>query len=158
MAKAIVLSLLSSLTVQTFFILFIVFLIAVKIWQQPKNLPPGPWGFPIFGALPRMGRKPYLVAQKWWMKYGDIYSLYMGSRLCVVLNGVEVMKECLVKQGDRFSGRPWNYFKKITGGTGMVFKIYNNNNNKFGSNQGKKINFLKVLYQQGFWREILVLC
>ena len=45
--------------------------------------------------------------------------MYMGSRLVVVINGVDAMKECFLKQGDNFNGRPWMYFKKVTNNTGM---------------------------------------
>ncbi len=46
--------------------------------------------------------------------------MYMGSRLVVVVNGVEAMKECFIKQGETFSARPWNYFKKLTKNKGKA--------------------------------------
>ena len=110
---------------QTFLVLVTVFLLAVKVVQwlrSPGNLPPGPLGFPVLGVLPRMGPKPYLTIQRWWREYGDLVCVRMGSRLVVIVNGVEMMRECFVKQGDVFSGRPWNYFKKLTKNKGKGFR------------------------------------
>ena len=39
--------------------------------------------------------------------YGDIFTLYLGSRRVVVLNGYDVIKEALLgKHGRILSGRP----------------------------------------------------
>jgi hypothetical protein len=81
-------------------------------------LPPGPWGLPVVGVLPLMGSRPYLTVQRWWDQYGDVVSVYMGSRLVLIVNGVETMKECFIRQADVFSGRPDNYFKRVTKGKG----------------------------------------
>ncbi len=50
--------------------------------------------------------------------------MYMGSRLVVVVNGVEAMKECFIKQGETFSARPWNYFKKLTKNKGKGVRLF----------------------------------
>ena len=113
--------LLGYLNVTVGLVFIIAFLLTAYLYscvRRPKGLPPGPSGLPILGVIPLMGKRPYLTIQKWWGMYGDVYSMYMGSRLVIVLNGIEIMKECLVKQGDKFSARPWNYFKKLTKNTG----------------------------------------
>ena len=113
--------LLGYLNVTVGLVFIIAFLLTAYVYscvRRPKGLPPGPSGLPILGVIPLMGKRPYLTIQKWWGMYGDVYSMYMGSRLVIVLNGIEIMKECLVKQGDKFSARPWNYFKKLTKNTG----------------------------------------
>ncbi len=112
-----------SVDAQAVLVLLAIFLLAYNLIQWATcpcraNLPPGPRGIPILGVLPFLGKKPYLTIQRWWRQYGDVYSMYMGSRLVVVLNGIDVMRECFVKKGDSFLGRPWNYFKKLTGNTG----------------------------------------
>ena len=102
-----------------FLLVFIIALEAVDYWKKRHiKLPPGPWGVPILGVLPLMGKKRHVKAQQWWEKYGDVYSAYFGSRLVVVINGIEAMKECFIKQADTFSDRPMNYFKKLTRNTG----------------------------------------
>ena len=39
-------------------------------------------------------------------KYGDVFSLMLGNRLVVVLNGVDAIQEAIVKQSIAFAGRP----------------------------------------------------
>ncbi len=109
-----VFSLLDTWTVTVFLLVFVGVLMIISYMRAPGNLPPGPRGVPVMGVIPFMGKKPYLQIQAWWRQYGDVYSMYMGSRLVMVVNGIEAMKECFIRQGDNFSGRPWNYFKKLT--------------------------------------------
>ena len=37
----------------------------------------------------------------------------------IVVNGVDAMKECFVRQGEYFAGRPDSYLKKLTKSKGM---------------------------------------
>ena len=39
-------------------------------------------------------------------KYGDVFSLMLGNRLVVVLNGVDAIQEAMVKHSKAFAGRP----------------------------------------------------
>lgn len=92
---------------------------AKQFWDtRHMKLPPGPRGMPFLGVLPLMGKKRHATIQKWWEQYGDVFSMYMGSKLVIVINGLEAYKESFVKQADTFSGRPNNYFKKITDNSG----------------------------------------
>ncbi len=56
-----------SINMQTALVLITVFLLMFKIVSYVRdiswNLPPGPRGVPILGALPFMGKKPYLTIQ-----------------------------------------------------------------------------------------------
>ena len=53
-----------------------------------------------------LDKDPRTQFRAWRRQYGDVFSLYLGGRLVVVLNGFPVIKEALVKFGDVFSDRP----------------------------------------------------
>ena len=111
----------------------LIFVTVLLLWTfvsqnlKRRSLPPGPTGVPVLGVLPRLRRKPYLTIQKWWGEYGDVFSLYMGQRFCIVINGVDAMKECFVTQSDVFSARPWNFFKKVTKNKGQLATLITHN-------------------------------
>nr|KAG5689227.1 hypothetical protein BaRGS_014883 [Batillaria attramentaria]KAG5689232.1 hypothetical protein BaRGS_014888 [Batillaria attramentaria] len=88
----------------------VVLLLSLLLWLYPRqssHLPPGPgFALPLLGHLHLMGKDPLATFRKWRRQYGDIFSLYMGRQLTVVLNGHKVIKEALVKQADVFSDRP----------------------------------------------------
>lgn len=89
-----------------FFVVLLLFCTTYWYYATPKNLPPGPLGLPIVGYLPFMGKRPDKTITNLGKKYGSIFSMYLGSRLVVVLHGYDAIKEAFVKQADIFSGRP----------------------------------------------------
>ena len=51
-------------------------------------------------------------------KYGDIFTVYMGTERVVVINGYDTIKTCLTKTGGVFDGRPekiWKDFSELKG-------------------------------------------
>ncbi|KAH9489495.1 Cytochrome P450 2C3 [Bulinus truncatus] len=68
--------------------------------------------------------------KKWHKQCGDIFSVYMGPKMMVVLNGYDLIKETLMKRGEDFSDRPFNVMDIITkqpgvgigGSSGHVWK------------------------------------
>lgn len=48
------------------------------------------------------------ITLKFAERYGIVYSLYIGTRPAVVLNGLKAIKEALVTKSAVFSGRPGN--------------------------------------------------
>ncbi|XP_025098452.1 cytochrome P450 2U1-like [Pomacea canaliculata] len=76
--------------------------------RRPARAPPGPWlAVPLLGHLLLLMKKDTLEQfAAWRRQYGDVFSLYLGSRLVVVLNGYKVLKEALVNNADVFSDRP----------------------------------------------------
>ncbi|KAL8563349.1 hypothetical protein ACOMHN_042047 [Nucella lapillus] len=89
---------------------FVVTLLMVKMVTKMKrkryHLPPGPWGLPIVGYLPFFGAEPPITFTKLREKYGDVFSIRMGSFPAIVISGGETIKEALVTKRDEFSGRP----------------------------------------------------
>ncbi|KAK7465115.1 hypothetical protein BaRGS_00037694 [Batillaria attramentaria] len=87
-----------------------VLLLSLLLWLYPRRssrLPPGPgFALPLLGHLHLMGKDPRATFRKWRRQNGDIFSLYMGRQLTVVLNGHKIIKEALVKRGTPFQIDP----------------------------------------------------
>ncbi|XP_077997346.1 cytochrome P450 2J2-like [Glandiceps talaboti] len=90
-------------------IIIVVFLMTLSLIKRvgARNLPPGPWGLPLVGMLPFVGNDPAKIYMEMAEKYGDVFSIRLGGRLFVVLNGYDAVREAFVKNGDVFSGRPF---------------------------------------------------
>lgn len=82
--------------------------------------PPGPrivW--PVLGNLNELGKyaAPSIAFTELAAKYGDIYSLTLGSSRCVVVNNLDLIREVLNQNGKYFGARP-NFirFHQLFGG------------------------------------------
>ncbi|XP_033744192.1 cytochrome P450 2C25-like [Pecten maximus] len=91
----------------------------LKLMHVSDNGPPGPTGYPLVGNFPLFisGNRPKLFDQL-RRKYGDVFSLQLGSRRMVVINGYEARKEAFVKQADVFSERPTADYVSIRSSNG----------------------------------------
>ena len=97
------------LDVLSILMLFTSVLIAVKLtltYKDSVKLPPGPWGFPLLGHLPLLGKDILGTFEKFRKQYGDVYQIRFGKWPTVVINGKAAIKEALYKRGDAFNGRP----------------------------------------------------
>ena len=75
--------------------------------RRPPGLPPGPGpALPLLGHLHLLDKDPRPKFREWRRQYGDVFSLYMGQELVIVLSGYDVIKEAFVKHGDVFFDRP----------------------------------------------------
>ncbi|XP_072039164.1 cytochrome P450 1A1-like [Amphiura filiformis] len=96
--------------------------------QQEKGKPlPGPRGLPLLGNILDLGEAPHVDLAQLAQKYGNVYQIRIGSRPIVVLNGVDTIRQALVRQSIDFAGRPdftsFETMKEILGGS-MTFSNY----------------------------------
>ncbi|KAL8503644.1 hypothetical protein ACS0TY_022395 [Phlomoides rotata] len=68
-------------------------------------LPPGPRGLPVLGYLPFLNLNLHLHFTQLAHKYGPIYKLWLGSKLCVVLTSPSLIKEVVRDQDSIFANR-----------------------------------------------------
>ena len=87
------------MTVKSVLVIVVVFL-SVSWWmKRPRNLPPGPWRFPIAGFFPQLvwymykGEDLHLLALRLGRKYGNLYSFDLFGYVFVVMNEFSVIKE-----------------------------------------------------------------
>ncbi|XP_066295638.1 cytochrome P450 2D6-like [Branchiostoma lanceolatum] len=100
----------SGLTLQTFLVLCVTFLLACVVFKRPRNLPPYPAGrVPVLGHLLALGRAPHLKLTAWRRQYGDVYTVRMGMEDVVLLNGYTTVKDALVDRSELFASRPLIY-------------------------------------------------
>ncbi|XP_035663872.1 cytochrome P450 2U1-like, partial [Branchiostoma floridae] len=109
----------SGLTGQTFLVFCTAFLLACFLLKRSKNLPPYPAGrVPVLGHLLALGRAPHLKLTAWRRQYGDVFTVRMGMKDAVVLNGYTAVKDALVDRSELFASRPPNYLFDSTFGFG----------------------------------------
>nr|BAH47267.1 cytochrome P450 [Bombyx mori]BAM73857.1 cytochrome P450 [Bombyx mori] len=69
---------------------------------------PGPVCWPIIGSLHLLGghESPFQAFTELSKKYGDIFSVKLGSADCVVVNNLSLIREVLNQNGNVVAGRP----------------------------------------------------
>ncbi|XP_065511681.1 cytochrome P450 2J2-like [Caloenas nicobarica] len=98
-----------SISVQVLLVFLVVFLLVADYMKhrKPKSFPPRPFYLPIVGHMYLMNfSNPMMPVQKLIEKYGGIFSMDVGSESFVIVNGLRMVKEVLVNQGENFLGRP----------------------------------------------------
>ncbi|XP_038071646.1 cytochrome P450 2U1-like [Patiria miniata] len=85
-----------------------------------KRLPHGPTGLPLLGYIPFLGRKPYLTFTRLARRYGSVFSVQLGAKLLVVLNGRKAIREAFVTKSRAFSGRPRWVLNRVNQGKGIA--------------------------------------
>ncbi|XP_042496952.1 cytochrome P450 77A1 [Macadamia integrifolia] len=77
--------------------------------RGPKNLPPGPPGWPVVGNLIQviLQRRPFMyVVRDLRSKYGPIFTMQMGQRTLIIITSAELIHEALIQKGPIFASRP----------------------------------------------------
>ncbi|KAL2472451.1 Cytochrome [Abeliophyllum distichum] len=69
-----------------------------KLRKQTDLLPPGPRGVPILGYLPFLHTNLHLQFTELAHRYGPIYKLWLGQKLCFVVNSPSLIKEVVRDQ------------------------------------------------------------
>jgi cytochrome P450 len=91
---------LAGLAVATIFIISI-----LKSSIRPRKFPPGPIGVPFLGHIPFINVKNVgRSCRKLGKKYGDIFSIFLGTKPVVILNSWPVIKMAFSRK--EFNGRP----------------------------------------------------
>ena len=95
---------LSSIFIFSTKLLIILSPIFFKTFQLQTNFP----NLFLLGCLHKLGGNDplYVTLNNFAEEYGDIFSLYIGNRLTVVLSSKEAIYEALIKKAKAFSGRP----------------------------------------------------
>ncbi|EFA79271.1 cytochrome P450 family protein [Heterostelium album PN500] len=90
-------------------IAIILCIILITFLHLKKRIPfsaPGPTPLPIIGNLHLIDKgKPQYALHNLYLKYGNIYSLWMGSVYAVVLSETDIIQDALVNHSDVFSDR-----------------------------------------------------
>ncbi|KAI8747683.1 cytochrome P450 2J6 [Biomphalaria glabrata] len=95
-----------------------------RFTKKSLNVPPcpvRPW--PIVGHLLTLKADQRPQLQQWREQCGDIFSIYLGSKLLVVINDFDLIRDTFVKRADDFSDRPIMFIDENMGdlGRGIVF-------------------------------------
>ncbi|KAK0061483.1 cytochrome P450 2J1 [Biomphalaria pfeifferi] len=78
-----------------------------RFFKKTLNVPPCPVRpLPIVGHLLTLKADQRPQFKQWQEQCGDIFSIYLGSKLLVVINDFDLIKETFVKRADDFSDRP----------------------------------------------------
>ncbi|XP_071134474.1 cytochrome P450 2H2-like [Mytilus edulis] len=102
------------LDLSTVLLLFCGFCLYILLRKTTRNvtLPPGPPTIPFLGNLNvKLDNLPETF-REYRLKYGDVFSLILGSKTMVVFNGLETLKEVFIKNGDVTSERPDMFIAK----------------------------------------------
>ncbi|KAL0324423.1 UNVERIFIED_CONTAM: Flavonoid 3'-monooxygenase [Sesamum calycinum] len=88
-------------------------------------LPPGPRGLPILGYLPFLDRNLHLQFTILGRKYGPIYRLWLGSKLCIVISSPSLIKQVVRDQDTVFANRDPTIAALLgTGGVDIITSPY----------------------------------
>nr|XP_028604685.1 cytochrome P450 1A1-like isoform X2 [Podarcis muralis] len=100
-------------------------LISIRIFMKSRQpRPPGPWSLPIVGNLLQLGEYPYISFERMRKKYGDVFQIKLGMVPVVVVNGLDAVKQVLLRDGESFAARPdMHTFSFFADGESLSFSV-----------------------------------
>ncbi|KAL4339817.1 hypothetical protein GQ457_08G026840 [Hibiscus cannabinus] len=85
--------------------IYLLLLFSKKLSSAKVKLPPGPYGVPLVGYLPFLGRNIHRTFMELANIYGPIYKLSIGQKLFVLISSPALAKEVLRDQDITFANR-----------------------------------------------------
>ncbi|XP_028779065.1 isoflavone 3'-hydroxylase-like [Neltuma alba] len=92
-----------------YFLLSLAFFFTPKLFLQNKklkNIPPGPPSVPFIANLHQLKKPLHRAPHRISQRYGQIISLWFGSRLVVVVSSPSAVQECFNKNDIVLANRP----------------------------------------------------
>ncbi|KAJ3727480.1 cytochrome P450 [Lentinula raphanica] len=95
--------------------------------KNGNGIPVGPKGLPIVGSFPFLTQYPELTLDYWAKKFGDMYSIWLGNQLFIIISSPAIVKDLIVTNGAVFSSRKEMFIKSQTvfAGRGITATPYN---------------------------------
>ncbi|XP_038060382.1 cytochrome P450 2J5-like [Patiria miniata] len=106
-------------------VFLLIFLVVLRFFRdRQKNLPPGPWRWPLLGNIPALARSTKLIHElfaEWGWQYGGVMSVGLspGRSPITVISDIDAAKELLLNKGERLLDRaPVPSLSTVTGTKG----------------------------------------
>lgn len=91
--------------------------------ETPK-LPPGPCSWPIVGNAHLMTSESRLADfMEMEKKYGNVFRLYLGKQLAIIVSGRDAIKEAFLTKAADFAGRPILYSTEVFTNGGSAYSV-----------------------------------
>ena len=107
MAGSILQNLLAQASVTNVMVAVVAIILLHYVWTVVKarlTLPNGPMPWPIVGSTFTLAKLPEQELLNMRKRYGDVFTVFIGTRPCIVINGVDNIKEAFLKNSITFAG------------------------------------------------------
>ena len=142
----------------SFLVFIAVLILSYILTRKPEGIPPGPrFTLPFVGDLPLLiGGDITGIFRKLRKKHGDVFSLYFGKDLTIVLNGYDLIHEAAVVNRNLYSGRPAVLLNEVTGkkGIGLADGQVGKKLRKFTHGCLKHFGFGKLSFEANILKEV----
>lgn len=102
----------------------------LSVWKQRlEGLPPGPPRIPILGSTALFSSSDLAeVLSQLRKRYGDVFSLYVGNKMLIFINGYKNFKEAFITNPDLFTNKASTFItEKLGQGKGKIYNFYSLN-------------------------------